>query len=257
VSELDPLEQAVREALQPDAAPQDGDGDLLGKLVDRVVQTPPAPPAPTRPMKMALRALAVGGTGLLIAAGTAWLATSSPKKTSEPAPIVTPAPSEKPTPAPQASAESPVMEAVPVESLPRAAAPPPAPSAAPQHLTAADLFSTANAARNHGRNAEAVAGYQALQRDFPDSVEAKASHVMLGRVLLERSSDPQGALAQFDAYLAAPGTLREEALIGRARSLDRLGRIDDSRKAWKTVVDAYPSSIYADEARARLQALDR
>ena len=79
------------------------------------------------------------------------------------------------------------------------------------------------------------------------------SRAIVGRLLLDRG-DPAGALARFDSYLAAGGgDLGEEAMVGRATALDRLGKTDEATGAWSALVAAFPVSPYAARARARLE----
>jgi TolA-binding protein len=122
-------------------------------------------------------------------------------------------------------------------------------------LTAHELFGSANRARHDDDAARASALYRELQRRYPTSAEALVSRVSLGRLLLDRLHDPAGALAQFDRYLAesAQDSLAEEALFGRASALIALGRPDAERETWRTLLVRYPSSVYADRARARLE----
>lgn len=121
--------------------------------------------------------------------------------------------------------------------------------------TAAELFSSATRAHREGRNPEAVRLFQELQRRYPSSREARASHATLGRLLLD-GADPNAALKQFDEYLANPGgAVGEEALVGRARALESLGRRDEERAVWRDLLQRYPNSVHAGRAKRRLSEL--
>jgi TolA-binding protein len=123
--------------------------------------------------------------------------------------------------------------------------------------TASELFAKANSLRRGGQTMEAVRTYRALEQSFPGSPESLVSRVTLGRLLLDRGIDVKAALAEFDAYLSrAPrGPLAEEALIGRALSLGRLGRTAEERTAWSALLASHPRSTYAARARARIEQL--
>jgi hypothetical protein len=141
---------------------------------------------------------------------------------------------------------------------------PPAPAARPARArvaapteTPGELFARANAARRNGHTREAARLYRELQREYPGTSEELVSRVTLGRWMLDRLNDPAGALVRFDSYLANPvhTALREEALIGRALALGRLGREREERSAWTAFLAAFPGSVYAERARGRLEAL--
>ena len=123
--------------------------------------------------------------------------------------------------------------------------------------SAAELFARANLLRRRDQVNEAAGVYRELQRSFPGSAEELLSRVVLGRLLLDRLGDPTAALAQFESYLAGAlqGSLREEALVGRAVALGRLGRATEERTAWNALLDAFPRSTSAARARARIAAL--
>jgi TolA-binding protein len=123
--------------------------------------------------------------------------------------------------------------------------------------SAAELFARANLLRRRDEVTEAAGVYRELQRSFPGSAEELLSRVVLGRLLLDRLGDSKAALAQFESYLAgaSQGSLREEALVGRAVALGRLGRATDERNAWNALLDAFPRSTSAARARARIAAL--
>jgi TolA-binding protein len=240
----DLLERALGKALSSDAAPRPGDADLLARLIDGAVVAPP-PPAPA----IAKVPFILGGAGAAIVAAAMAL---------WPAPAISSAPPVVP-PAVTAvtQAPAPVVDDIPsvsVESLPAT------PSSAPTVIRepgATELFARANDARRRSQDTAAIADYQALQRRFPNSPEARASLVALGRLLLDQRHDDQGALEQFDRYLQTGGALEEEALIGRALALEHLGRRSEEERAWHAVLDRYPDSIYAGEARSRLASLGR
>jgi TolA-binding protein len=244
--ERDAIEQALGEALAPARAPVSGDGEMLRRLVDRAVAVPPPVVRP----RAFLRVLGGTGGGLAIAVG-ALLALShrTPHASLEtlpaPAPVETTAPND-----PAAQSAEPVEIAAPIESSNVVVAP-------TKEVPARELYARANEARRIGRDAEAAAGYRTLQRLFPTSTEALASHMSLGRMLLDRRHDPSGALVEFDRYIASGsrGELREEALIGRARALGQLDRREDERGAWKALLREFPRSMYADQARERIAAL--
>jgi TolA-binding protein len=123
--------------------------------------------------------------------------------------------------------------------------------------SAAELFARANLLRRQDEVSEAVAVYRELQRSYPGSAEELLSRVVLGRLYLDRQGDAAAALAQFDSYstTAPQGSLREEALVGRAVALGRLGRASDERKAWVALLEAFPRSTSAARARIRIAAI--
>ena len=73
------------------------------------------------------------------------------------------------------------------------------------------------------------------------------------------ATDPRVALAAYDRYLAAhpDGTAREQAMAGRATSLEALGERARAAAAWRAVTETYPASMTAPNARRRAMALER
>ena len=120
--------------------------------------------------------------------------------------------------------------------------------------SAAALFAQAVALRGEGKVDAAIAAHLRLQRLYPTAREARLSFALAGRLLLERGS-PEQALAQFNQYLARPGDVAEEALVGRATALGRLGRSAAEAAAWREVLERHPESVYAARAKKRLAAL--
>jgi TolA-binding protein len=122
-------------------------------------------------------------------------------------------------------------------------------------VAAAVLFREANEARRDGDGVRAIALYRRLEAQYPRAEEAHLSYATLGRLLLDRG-DARSALDEFDDYLShGGGPLAEEALVGRALSLQKLGRAGDEIAAWNEILRRYPRSVHARLARARLSAL--
>lgn len=190
----------------------------------------PAAPAPAQPALAAAQPIHVAPSGV---AASPHAGVASPAVTQ----------------APQVAAIPPI--ATPEQKEPVRPEPPPVASGA----TAASIFADANAARRSGDDARATALYRELDRRYPDSAEAKVARATLGRMLLDHG-DPSAALERFDAYLEkSRGTLSEEAMIGRAEALRRLGRAAEEKATWQKFLQTYPGSPHAARARARISTL--
>jgi tetratricopeptide (TPR) repeat protein len=117
---------------------------------------------------------------------------------------------------------------------------------------AAELFSRAATARQSGDHAQATALYREIIDKHTGAPEVAPARLALARLLLD-DGDAQTALPLFDAYLeGGDNPLREEALFGRARSLEALHRDGEERAAWEALLEAYPQTIHAARAHARL-----
>ncbi|HET7538494.1 MAG TPA: tetratricopeptide repeat protein [Polyangiaceae bacterium] len=120
---------------------------------------------------------------------------------------------------------------------------------------AAALFAEANRARRDGNVDRAVGLYRTLQSRFPSSSESELSRALLAQLLLQRGN-PEAALAGFDRYLADDDpVLSAEALVGRARALEQLGKSTQAAAAWRLVQSRFPGSVHARLAATRLAAL--
>lgn len=251
-----------------DVRPRDEDALRALRIKKRTLEAHRAAPAPSRSVQRSraragvVLALAVAFTGAAAAAALAVRAIKTPSAASAPpahtAPRLAVAPPRiSPMSVEPAAAPSAATRSAPPTPIQHAAPTKPEPVTEPVAGTAAALFSEANQARRNGDARRAAHLYQELERRFGGSPEEVVSRVTLGRLLLDRLGDAAGALAHFNAYLAspAPGDLQQEAMIGRALALGRLGRTNEEAAAWRALLAAYPRSTYADRARARLQAL--
>ncbi len=182
---------------------------------------------------------------------------SAPESSIPPLPPPADAPAEPPAAAPETRRSDgagdrprPAGSAGPTLTRPASKRP-----AAPAEQTAAELLRAANRVRRAGKLDRADAQFRELARRYPGSREEVLARVTHGRLLLERMHDPAAALERFDAYLAdrPRGVLAEEALAGRARALEALGRHPKAREAWRRLLERFPDSAHAATARARLE----
>jgi len=121
-------------------------------------------------------------------------------------------------------------------------------------FSASALFEQASALRARNRLDDSMAVFRKLQQLFPQSRECRLSYALVGRMLLDRGH-PAQALAQFDRHLAQGGEVAEEALAGRAAALGQLGRVSAERESWQRLLNSYPSSVYAGQAKNRLMQI--
>ncbi len=161
------------------------------------------------------------------------------------------APKQVPTPAAAAASATAERASESRPSKPRSA------PTTPAGGTASELFREANAKRRAGDLWAASALYAELQAKFPGTNEARVSHVSLGKLYLG-AGRAREADRQFRLYLAGGGGhLNEEALVGRAEALARLGETHAERRVWQTLRTRHPASVYQARARERLEILER
>jgi TolA-binding protein len=242
----------------------EGDEALLRRVVQNVAGQGLATPRPRR-RRFAVALVGVGGFVTLGAAAlTLPRMTVSPKSEPQTQCVECPEPRQDVAlvgqrreavaePAGEESAAPAGADSVP--RVARAVSKGAAAQVAPK--SAAEQFAEANQLRKSGRIGAAVAAYRRLQHQHPGSSQARLSHVLLGRILLQQGSAGP-AHAQFSSYLRSSpgGSLAEEALHGQATALRRSGRTAEERQVWRTLIARFPQSIYARRARERLRELD-
>jgi TolA-binding protein len=149
----------------------------------------------------------------------------------------------------------PVPDVPPEPSAEDVALAPRATARSSAEASVATLFRAGNAARRDGDFTRAKRTYSELIARYPSSDEARLARVSLGKLLLAKGN-PSDAEHEFDQYLkGGHGQLTEEALVSRAQSLQKLERAGAERRTWQALLAEYPDSVYAAEARRRLDAL--
>jgi len=287
------VRSAVRDfAAQRNSAPGDDaliariSGEALGKAatIASGTITPALRTTYTGTHPRRRRSWAVGAIVLFAATGATasfWsvrgaivqhLLTTTPAETVAPAPVepktpvarvktAPPPPPVEPEAVEEESEPTPVV-VIPVPPPPvvhaRPRAPEPVNVPPPVVMPAAhELFAAANEARRGGDPQKSLELYTELSRKYPGTREETTSRVLLGRLLLDRGGDPTQALGLFTRYLdeSPGGTLAEEARLGRALALTRLGSAREERQAWQQLLAFHPNSIHAERARKRLDEL--
>ena len=127
-------------------------------------------------------------------------------------------------------------------------------------ITEADAeaaLSLATQARSTGYEGEAVERYRHVIERFPRTRAAGAAQVALGRLLYTELSQPAAALPLFAAYLARGGAqeLAEEAMYHRGMCLIALQRTREASASFRQLLELFPGSMYAAQARAQLSRL--
>jgi TolA-binding protein len=119
--------------------------------------------------------------------------------------------------------------------------------------TAEQLFHQANEARRSKNVAQTTRLFRKLQRLYPSSREARLSEVVLGTFLLDQGQ-ANAALEQLNRYLASGSgqSLTAEAYYGKGRALAQLGRAVEEQATWHLLLEQFPKSPYASQARKRL-----
>lgn len=188
---------------------------------ETAVDAAPSPPDPARPGSTPMRPPVPAAEG----------GKTGDDKHSEPPTEESPEPTTEPTNE-QANEQKPAVDPDEAERSP------------------AELFARANRHRRGKRWQQARDAYLELAKEFPESRERRMSRVALGDLYRTRFAKPGRALDEYDAYLeqASAGNLTEDALVGRALALEKLGRSADAEAAWDRLRRDHPNSVHLERA---------
>ena len=238
-----------------------GDDELIARMAARVALRPRRRRGKRWSALLAVAGLLLAPSALaggVVALHLVWQkATTTPEPTAVPAAssssaaVATRSVPRRPAPAkPEPSSEPASSAPVPTAAFPDL---PPSARQSPQpRSAAAEVFALANEARRQGRTAAAIQAYEQLQREHPQSPEAKHADMTLAELYLG-SGRPEVALRRFRLY--SGGALKAEALWGEARALRQLGRSSEERQTLEALIRQFPGSAYVGAARKRLGEL--
>ncbi len=125
----------------------------------------------------------------------------------------------------------------------------------PVEPTSGELFSKANQARRAGETDAAAKLYRELQKSYPQSPEARLSHAILARLMLDKGNK-EDALREYQDISKGDGA-PAEFLFGRARALQGLGKFEQEQQVLRKLLSEHPDSVYAQRARVRLSELEK
>lgn len=110
------------------------------------------------------------------------------------------------------------------------------------------LLLRARLSQTAGNDPRAEADYRRALKAQPEHVTAR---VRLGELLLRRNR-PAEALAQYEYLRQGPGANRADVLLGLARGLREVGKVDASRQALDELVTRYPHDGHGLVERGKL-----
>jgi TolA-binding protein len=239
------------------------DRDASERVVARLTQATPRKRSPFERYRFLLIAAALS---LIVSASAAAVIVVRRSHETESATLATPPTNSERS----AHSQKPIGNGRPPEPTPQAPVPrtPEPGSSAPsapttpnharpepmQAASAAELLSAAGNARRRGDTKQATQLLESLQTRFPNSAEAKASDIALGKLKLQ-SGAARSALTYFERYLkrSPSGTLAPEAMWGRAQALSAVGNQAEAQRSLSELVKRYPNSPYASSAKAKLR----
>jgi len=117
-----------------------------------------------------------------------------------------------------------------------------------------DELSAANDLRRKAEWQAAEAAYRSIAAHYPGAPEAAVAQLAAAELRLEHLGDAAGALRLYQS-VPRSSALGVEALFGTSRAYRALGNADAEAAALRSLVDAFPTSLQADGARARLKQL--
>ncbi len=112
-------------------------------------------------------------------------------------------------------------------------------------------FDAAQAALDDGRHEEAAEMFGRFVESYPGGPLTPAAHFRRGQALDEAGRVSPAARAYLDAYSAAPeGDFAPEALLRLGFALDTLGQRSESCVMFEELLERFPDSARAEDARA-------
>jgi len=117
-----------------------------------------------------------------------------------------------------------------------------------------DELSAANDLRRRAEWQAAEAAYRSIAAQYPRAPEAAVAQLAAAELRLEHLGDAAGALRLYQA-VPRSSALGVEALFGVSRAYRALGSADAEAAALRSLLAAFPTSLQADGARARLKQL--
>lgn len=182
-----------------------------------------------------VRSAAEPGEVHRLVAGESW---TTPRAEAEPAPPISP------------SARAPAAE--PAEPIVPGPGPTAVRSAAAPSEDARSLFEAANQARRSGDLVRAGAHYRELMRRYPSDPRARIAALELGRIEMDRGSDPAVAeqALRTASSAEAGSSVHEDALARLVQLYAAKGDTSACQAARARYLATYPSGVHGAQVRA-------
>lgn len=119
-----------------------------------------------------------------------------------------------------------------------------------------ELLEEARTAKREKAWEQAVSAYLLAGQLYGTSPMGACAYVTAGTIQLERLNSPSASLKSFEKYIEqGDETLRQEALLGKARALGQMGKSREELQTLTMFIQAFPDSFHARRVQARMDAL--
>lgn len=139
------------------------------------------------------------------------------------------------------------------------AAPPPAATAPPVGVSPQRMFEASYDDYTSGRFDLAIQGFQGYIQTFPRTAQAADAQFNIGMSYYSQSKWPEAR----DAFQKVIGDYPQsterlpEAYYKLGQTFERLNQIDNAKRAYETIIQKYPTSFHANQARPALDRLNK
>lgn len=139
------------------------------------------------------------------------------------------------------------------------AAPPPQTTAPPVGVSPRRMFEASYDDYTSGRFDLAIQGFQSYIQTFPRTAQAADAQFNIGMSYYSQSkwTDARDAFQKVIGDYPQSTERLPEAYYKLGQTFERLNQVDNAKRAYETIVQKYPTSFHANQARPALDRLNK